>query len=135
MNKTQIIFNKPIYRGASILDISKIRMYIFHCNYIKPMYGDRAKLLFTDTDSLCYEIKTEDFYEDIADDVESMFDTSDYPKDYPAAALGFKVGCNKKVIGKFKDECAGKQIIEQNAMRILLMARITRSARGSRMES
>jgi hypothetical protein len=112
MNKTQINYNKPIYLGAAILDISKVLMYEFHYDYIKPKYGDRAKLLFTDTDSLCYEIRTDDFYQDIAEDVESTFDTSDYPKDHPAAALGFKVGCNKKVIGMFKDECAGKQITE-----------------------
>ena len=112
MNKTQIIFNKPIYIGAAILDVSKTLMYEFHYDYIKPKYGDRAKLLFTDTDSLCYEIKTEDFYKDIAEDVESRFDTSDYPKDHPAVALGFKVGRNKKVIGLFKDEAAGKQITE-----------------------
>ena len=112
MNKTQIIFNKPIYLGAAILDISKTLIYELHYDYIKPKYGDRAKLLFTDTDSLCYEIKTEDFYNDIAEDVDSRFDTSDYPKDHPAVALGFKVGRNKKVLGLFKDEAAGKQITE-----------------------
>jgi hypothetical protein len=112
MNKTQIVFNKPIYLGACILDISKIRLYEFHYDYIKPKYGDKAKLLFTDTDSLCYSIQTDDFYKDIAEDIESTFDTSDYPKDHPAVALGFKVGCNKKVIGMMKDEFAGKQITE-----------------------
>ena len=112
MNKTQVNYNKPIYLGAAILDISKVLMYEFYYDYIKPKYGDRVKLLFTDTDSLCLEIRTEDFYQDIAEDVESTFDTSDYPKDHPAVALGFKVGCNKKVIGMMKDECAGKQITE-----------------------
>ena len=72
----------------------------------------RLKLNFSDTDSMCYTIQTEDFYEDIAEDVESKFDTSEYPKDHPAVAQGFKTGCNKKVIGMFKDECAGKQITE-----------------------
>ena len=76
------------------------------------MYGDCLKLLFTDTDSLCYEIKTEDFYKDIAEDIESKYDKSDYPKDHSAVAQGFKVGCNKKVIGMMKDEAAGKQITE-----------------------
>ena len=52
--------------------------------YIKRQYGDRAKLLFTDNDSLCYEIKTDDFYKDIADAIESRFDTSEYPKDHPS---------------------------------------------------
>ena len=87
-------------------------MYEFHYDYIKRKYGDRAKLLFTYTDKMCYEIRTLDFYQDIAEDVESRFDTSDYPKDHPAVALGFKVGCNKKVIGMMKDESAGKQITE-----------------------
>jgi hypothetical protein len=112
MNKTQINYNKPTYLGAAILDVSKLLMYEFHYGYIKPKYGDRAKLLLTDTDSLLHEITTEDFYQDIAEDVGSTFDTSDYPYDHPTVAVGFKVGCNKKVIGMMKDECAGKEITE-----------------------
>ena len=92
-----------------ILDLSKTLMYDFHYNYIKSKYGDRSKLLFTDTDSLAYEIKTDDFYADIAPDIRSRFDTSDYPKDHPS---GIETGMNKKVIGMFKDEAAGKQIEE-----------------------
>jgi len=61
--------------------------------------------LFTDTDSLAYEIKTEDFYADISNDVEKLFVTSEYPKEHPS---GIKTGVNKKVIGMFKDEAAGK---------------------------
>jgi hypothetical protein len=112
MNKTQIVYNKPIYLGKCIIDISKILMYEFHYKYMKPKYGDNLELLFTDTDSLCYETKTEDFYKDIADDVEARFDTSEYPKGHPAVVQGFKVGCNKKVIGIFKGEASGKQITE-----------------------
>ena len=92
-------------------------MYDFHYNYIKRQYGDRAKLLFTDTDSLCYEIKTDDFYKDIADAIESRFDTSEYPKDHPS---GIKSGVNKKVIGMFKDEAGGKQIEEFVGLRAKL---------------
>ncbi|XP_065682280.1 uncharacterized protein LOC136095509 [Hydra vulgaris] len=92
--------------------LSKTLVYEFHYDYIKNKYEDRAKLLYTDTDSLIYEIKTEDFYADIANDIESKFDTSEFNKDHPAVQNGFKVGVNKKVLGMFKDESAGKQIAE-----------------------
>ena len=65
MGESTVCLNKPIYLGQTILDLSKTLMYKFHYEYVKPMYGEKARLLFTDTDSLCYEIKTEDFYEDI----------------------------------------------------------------------
>ena len=107
MKKTEIYFNKPVYVGQAILDLSKTLMYDFHYNYIKPKYGKKAELLFTDTDSLMYQIKTEDFYKDISADIKTKFDTSDYPKDHPSGIL---TGENKKVIGMFKDEVAGKQI-------------------------
>jgi hypothetical protein len=117
MRKTKLYYDKPIYLGMCILDLSKTLMYDFHYNYIKSKYNDKAKLLFTDTDSLAYEIKTEDFYADIAGDVEQLFDTSDYPKDHPS---GIKTGVNKKVIGMFKDEAAGKQIEEFVGLRAKL---------------
>ena len=107
MKKTEIYFNKPVYVGQAILDLSKTLMFDFHYNYIQPKYGKKAELLFTDTDSLMYQIQTEDFYKDISADVETKFDTSDYPKDHLS---GIPTGLNKKVIGMFKDEVAGKQI-------------------------
>ena len=67
----------------TILDISKTLMYDFHYGYIKLEYGELARILFTDTDSLCYEIQTDDFYKDIAEDVPKWFDTSNYPKGHP----------------------------------------------------
>ena len=70
---------------------------------------DKAKLLFTDTDSLMYEIETEDFYKDISGDVKDRFDTSDYPENHPS---GIPTGENKKVLGMMKDEAAGKIIKE-----------------------
>ena len=79
MKKTSLTFNKPVYLGMCILDLSKIIMYEFHYNYIKPKYGSKANLLCTDTDSLMYEIETEDFYKDISGDVKDRFDTSGYP--------------------------------------------------------
>ena len=107
MKKTEVYFNKPVYEGQAILDLSKTLMFDFHYKYIKPKYGKKAELLFTDTDSLMYQIQTEDFYKDISKDVKSKFDTSDYPKDHPSGIL---TGENKKVIGMFKDEVAGEQI-------------------------
>ena len=117
MKKTKLYFNKPVYLGMSILDLSKSFMYDFHYNYIKIKYRDNAKLLFTDTDSLAYEIKTKDFYKDINPDIEERFDTSDYPTNHPS---GIKTGLNSKVIGMFKDEACGKQIIEFVGLRAKL---------------
>ena len=117
MKKTSLTMNKPVYLGMCILDLSKTIMFDFHYNYIKPKYGDKAKLLFTDTDSLMYEIKTEDFYKDITEDVKDRFDTSDYPENHPS---GIPTGENKKVLGMFKDEAAGKIIKEFVGLRAKL---------------
>ena len=72
---------KPVYLGMSILDISKTLMYEFWYDQIKPKYQDKAKLCYMDTDSFAIHIKTEDFYEDIANDVEEWFETSNYDED------------------------------------------------------
>ena len=116
MGESTVMLNKPVYLGQSILDLSKTLMYDFHYDYVKPKYGDNARLLFTDTDSLCYEIKTEDFYKDIADDVPAKFDTSNYPKDHPIA------GYNERVIGMMKDEAEGRIITEFVGLRSKLYA-------------
>ena len=108
MKRTKLTFNKPVYCGMAILDLSKTLIYDFHYGYILPKYGKNQKLLFTDTDSLCYEIETEDFYKDISGDVEKGFDTSNFPKDHPSGIQGK----NKKVPGMMKDE-AGGRIIEE----------------------
>ena len=117
MKNTSLTMDKPVYLGMSILDLSKTLMYDFHYKYIKPKYGNRAKLLFTDTDSFLYEIQTEDFYKDIAGDVRDRFDTSDYPEGHPS---GIPTGINKKVLGMFKDETAGKVIKEFVGLRAKL---------------
>ena len=117
MKKTSLTMNKSVYLGMCILDLSKTIMFDFHYNYIKPKYGDKAKLLFTDTDSLMYEIQTEDFYKDISGDVKNRFDTSDYPENHPS---GIPTGINKKVLGMFKDEAAGKIIKEFVGLRAKL---------------
>ena len=104
--KETLTLNRPAYVGMSILDLSKTLMYKFHYKYIKRNYGYKAKLLFTDTDSLTYEIETKDIYKDFFKD-NDKFDNSDYPEYSP-----FFNKTNKKVIGKFKDEAAGIPITE-----------------------
>ncbi|CAH3166485.1 unnamed protein product [Porites lobata] len=107
MLNTEVYFNKPVYVGQAILDLSKTLMFNFHYTYIREKYGNKAESLFTDTDSLMYQIKTKDFYKDISPDILTKFDTSDYPSNHKSGIL---TGANKKVIGMFKDEVAGKQI-------------------------
>ena len=117
MKKTKLDFDKSVYLGMCILDLSKTLMYDFHYNYIKKKYGNKAKLLLTDTDSLMYEIQTEDFYEDIKEDVKDRFDTSGYPPNHPS---GIPSGLNKKVLGMFKDEVNGDIIDEFVGLRAKL---------------
>ena len=109
MKKTKVKMNKLIYLGMSILDISKTLMYEFWYDYIKPKYQDRAKLCYMDTDSLIIHIKIDNFYKEIANDVEKQFDTSNYD-DNDKRPL--PVGKNKKVIGLFEHELGGKIIKE-----------------------
>ena len=101
--------NKPVYLGQAVLDISKTLMYDFWYDYIKSMYKDKARLCYIDTDSFIILIKTEDFYKDIADDVEKWFDTSNYDKN---GKRPLPIGINKNVLGKFKDELGGKIMTE-----------------------
>ena len=105
MNKTRVKMNKPIYLGLSILDISKILMYEFWNDYMKPKYGNDVKLCYMDTDSFVMNIKTKVFYKYIANDVEKRFDTSNYEVDRP-----LPTGKNKKAIGLMKDELGGNAI-------------------------
>ena len=106
MGKIKVVMNKPVYLGQAILDLSKIIMYEFHYDYMLPKYGNNIKLCYMDIDSLVYDIETEDFYKDIAEDVEERFDTSGYC-DRP-----LPVGKNKKVIGLMKDELGGEVMKE-----------------------
>ena len=112
MNKTKVKMNKPIYLGLSILDISKRLIYEFWYDYMKPKYNDNVKLCYMDTDSFIMNIKTNDFYKDIANDVEKRFDTSNYEVNRPLPK-----GKNKKVIGLMKDELGGKIITEFATLR------------------
>ena len=105
MKKIKVKMNKPIYLGLSILGISKITMYEFWYDFIKSKYGNRAKLCYMDTDSFIINIKTEDFYEDISENVMKRFDTSNYIYNRPLPK-----NVNKKVLGFMKDEL-GRGII------------------------
>ena len=105
-NKVTLTLNKPAYIGMCILELSKVLMYEFHYDYIKNKYGNNSKLLFTDANSLMYEIKTEDVYKDFSNDKE-MFDFSNY-----SAKSKCYDNSNKLVVGKMKDETAGVAIEE-----------------------
>ena len=83
MKKSKIYMNKPVCFGLSILQLSKLLMYQFWYDYVKPKHGEKAKLCYVDTDSFIVYIKTDDIYKDIAEDVETRFDTSNYELDRP----------------------------------------------------
>ncbi len=129
MERKTVRLNKPIYLGMSILDLSKTLMYEFHYEYVKPKWGDKAELLFTDTDSLCYEIETDDVYEDVSDNVSEWFDTSNYDKGHPS---GIPTGKNKKVIGFYKDECGGRFITEFVGLRAKCYSFITSDGKAEK---
>ena len=124
--KETLTLNRPAYVGMRILDLSKTLMYDFHYNYIKKKYDDRAKLLFTDTDSLTYEIEAGDVYKDFWYD-KDKFDNSDYPQNSP-----YHYKCNKKVIGKFKDECSSIPIAEFIGLRSKMYSYIKDNDEGSK---
>ena len=119
MGKTEIKMNKPVYVGQAILDLSKTLMYEFHYYYMRPKHGSKVKLCYMDTNSFVYEIDTEDFYRDIAKDVEKRFDTNGYSKDENRPQ---PIGKNKKVIGPMKDELGGKIMTEFVALRVKMYA-------------
>lgn len=104
IKKTTIVLNRPIYAGFCILDISKLYMYRFHYDVMKAKYGTRAQLLFTDTDSLSYELSTDNWYADMLEH-QDMFDTRNFDKAHPLYSTS-----NCKVLGKMKDECGGVPI-------------------------
>ncbi|XP_031633841.1 uncharacterized protein LOC116347406, partial [Contarinia nasturtii] len=107
MRNTNIVMNKPIAIGMCVLDLSKITMYSFLYEFIKPYYGDKAHILYSDTDSFIMDVETSDFYEDMRKNSEK-YDTSDYPLPN-VFNLERK---NKKIPGCFKDEMMGNIIYE-----------------------
>ena len=114
MKKIGVKMTKPLHLVMSILDISKTLMYEFWYDYIKPKYGDKAKLCYADTDSFAIYIKTEDFFVDVAGDIKRWFDRSNFDKNDKRP---LPIGENKKVPGPFKDELGGKIITEVVAVR------------------
>ena len=123
--KETLTLNRPAYVGMCILDLSKTLMYDFHYNYIKKKF-DKAKLLFTDTDSLTYEIETDDVYKDFWVD-KDKFDNSNYLENSP-----FFDKLNKKVIGCFKDEAAGIPVVEFVGLRSKMYSYLKDSGKEER---
>ena len=130
MGKIKVVMSKPVYLGQAILDLSKIVMYEFHYDYMKCKYADdKLTLYYMDTDSLIYDTETDDFYKDIADDIESRFDTSGYVPDRP-----LPVGKNKKVIGLMKDELGGGMMKEFVTLRPKMYAYKVGSSESKKCE-
>jgi hypothetical protein len=117
--RAEVVLDKPICIGMAITDMSKLLMYEFHYGIMKKKYGDKCKLLMTDTDSLMYEIKTDDVYADMQKD-KQLYDFSDYAEDHVLHSNE-----NKKVCGKFKDEANGKIITEFVGLRSKMYSFIT----------
>ena len=107
MKYSSIKIKKPFYIGMSILDISQWHMYNFHCNVMKPIFGDRLHLLHMDLDSFTYKISSDDVYEELRLHNREYFDFSNYQESHMLKNNG-----NKKVPGKFKDESTSKSITE-----------------------
>ena len=131
--------NKPVYLGQAILDLSKIVMYEFHYDYMKQKYSNGLTLCYMDTDSLIYDIETDDFYKDIAEDVKDKFDTSGYnpdgycvPRTAKQSNRPLTVGLNKKVIGLMKDELGGAIMTEFVTLRPKMYAYKTGSAESKK---
>ena len=140
MEKTEITFDKPLYVGLAILDLSKILLYRFHYEYmrkgtLKNQFSQPPKLLYCDTDSLIYQVFCDDFYEIMKADLNEEFDTSDYPLDNQ-----FKIPLvNKKIVGKMKDENASFIMIEFVGLRSKMYGyrtkgkQIVKKAKGIKM--
>ncbi|XP_022172343.1 uncharacterized protein LOC111035131, partial [Myzus persicae] len=109
-----IKFDKPIYIGLAVLDISKTLMYDYHYNVMKRYYGEKISLMYTDTDSLVYFIETDDFYEDMVNNpiLLDRMDTSNLPENHPCY-----IAERKKIPGLFSDETNGDLMTEFCALR------------------
>jgi hypothetical protein len=108
--KNELLFNRPTYIGSTILDLSKLLMYEFHYDYMFNKYGNKAELIYTDTDSFVYDVKTEDLYKDMYED-KDKFDL------HEVSISKFQSNDNKKVVGKFKCETNMRPITEFVALK------------------
>jgi len=117
MRKLEIKFDKPIYDGMCILDISKVCLYEFHHEYMSPMYRDKCKIMYTDTDNFIYHIECDDVYKNMKHDI-ARFDTSDYSTDN---VYGMPLA-NKKVSGLMKDKNNGAIMTEFVGLRAKMYA-------------
>ena len=111
MHKSRLEFNRPIFVGMSIMDLSKHLMYDLYYNQLRKQYRGHCQLLYTDTDSLLLEIETEEVDKDMAQN-QCVYDTFDYPQDHPMYSAA-----NRKVLGKLKDECAGREVAKYVGLR------------------
>ena len=124
--RTSVKLNKPIYTGFTVLELSKLHMYDYHYNHVMKKYGlQKAKLLFTDTDSLTYLIETKDVYQDIQED-QNLYDTSNYDKEH------FLYSEMNKKVGKFKDETAGDPVMEFVGLRAKMYSMVTRGGKDKK---
>ena len=114
MKKTEVKINKPIHLGQAVLDLSKTIIFKFWYDDLKPMYGDKIRLCYSDTDSFIMHIKTDDFYKDINNDVDKWFAASNFNKN---DSRPLEIGKSKKVLVKFKDELGGKIMTNLCALR------------------
>ncbi|XP_048779937.2 uncharacterized protein LOC125683146 [Ostrea edulis] len=126
--KVKLLFDKPIYTGMVILDLSKFFMYEFHYGFVKKEYGENAKLLMTDTDSLFFRFEMDDFYPEMDKHID-LFDTSNYPREHFLFSEK-----HKKVVGKMKDETAGYPIKGFAGLRAKMYSFIIHDGRGSEVK-
>ena len=125
MRYPRVKLTKPYPIGMAILDLSKYHMYDFHYNVMKPIFGERIELLYTDTDSLIYEITSDDPYAEVARAGHSdKFDFSNFP-----SAHDMHDQCNKRVPGKFKDECNATAIREFVGLRSKMYSMLLQEGR------
>ncbi len=125
LRKTKALINKPFYVGFTVLELSKLHMYRFHYDYIKRIFNEKAELLFTDTDSLMYQIFSENVYETFYKDREKYFDFCEFPAKSP-----FFYENNKRKIGFFKDEAKGQMILEFVGLRPKMYSYLIQTEKG-----